>query len=103
MEVNTSMPMALNREVKLSERDIVLLSRSNDPLNEADEPHCLARVDRTTRKKDAIEVTYRISREVKAAFLQCLVPNGEINALKIADMTTTQREFAALSSLEYYE
>jgi len=103
MEVSTSMPIALNKDLKMSERDVVLLSRGIDPLNEPDEPHCLARVDRTTRKKDVVEVTYRISRDVKPAFLQCLVPNGEINALKIADMTTTQREFAALSSLEYYD
>jgi len=103
MEVSTRMPIALNKDLKLSERDIVLLSRGADPLNEPDEPHCLARVDRTSRKKDVVEVTYRISRDVKPAFLQCLVPNGEINALKIADMTTTQREFAALSSLEYYD
>ncbi|KAG9248055.1 SEN1 N terminal-domain-containing protein [Calycina marina] len=103
MEVSTSMPMALNKDLKISERDIVLLSRGSDPLNEPDEPHCLARVDRTTRKKEIIEVTYRISRDVNAGLLQCLAPNGEINALKIADMTTTQREFAALSSLEYYD
>ena len=63
----------------------------------------MARIDRTTRKKDTLEVTYRVSRDVDPAFLPHLVPNGKVNALKIADMTTTQREFAALSSLEYYD
>jgi senataxin len=104
MEISTSMPSTNNRDQSLmSERDIVLLSKGSDPLNDMKEPHCLARVDRTTRKKDVIEITYRVSREINPNLLQCLVPNRKINALKIADMTTTQREFAALSSLEYYD
>lgn len=103
MEISTTMPISANRDLKMSERDIVLLSRSSDPLNGTQEPHCLARVDRTTRKKDVVEITYRVSREIVPALLQCLVPSGKIYALKIADMTTTQREFAALSSLEYYD
>lgn len=103
MEVSTTMPMSANRDLKMSERDIVLLSKGSDPLNDRQQPHCLARVDRTTRKKDVIEVTYRVSREINPALLQCLVPQGKLYALKIADMTTTQREFAALSSLEYYD
>jgi senataxin len=103
MEVSTSMPMAFNKELKMAERDIVLLSRSPDPLNNKQEPHCLARVDRTTRKKETLEITYRVSRDLNPAFLQCLAPNGKIYVVKIADMTTTQREFAALSSLDYYD
>ena len=103
MEVSTSMPIASNRELKMAERDIVLLSRNPDPLSNEKEPHCLARVDRTSRKKDTIEITYRVSRDISPAFLQCLAPNGKIHVIKIADMTTTQREFAALSSLEYYD
>ncbi|RFU32526.1 hypothetical protein B7463_g3842, partial [Scytalidium lignicola] len=103
MEVSSSMPIASNRDMKISERDIVLLSRGQDPLNNQQEPHCLGRVERVNRKKDVVEVTYRVSRDCPAAFLQCMVPNGKVHALKIADMTTTQREFAALSSLEYYD
>jgi len=103
LEISTKMPMAANRDLKMSERDIVLLSRSSDPLNDQRGPHCLARVDRTTRKKDVIEITYRVSNRIDPAFLQLLVPKGKLHALKIADMTTTQREFAALSSLEYYD
>ncbi|KAH8684862.1 SEN1 N terminal-domain-containing protein [Tricladium varicosporioides] len=103
MEVSTKMPMTKNRDLMMSERDIVLLSKSSDPMNNSQEPHCLARVDRTTRKKDVIEVTYRVSRNIEPSFLQALFPNGKIHAVKIADMTTTQREFAALSSLEYYD
>lgn len=103
MEISTTMPMSTNRDLKMSERDIVLLSKNSDPMNNPQEPHCLARVDRTTRKKDVIEVTYRVSRDVNPNFLPSLVPNGKVHAVKIADMTTTQREYAALSSLEYYD
>ncbi|EKD14583.1 uncharacterized protein L3040_000105 [Drepanopeziza brunnea f. sp. 'multigermtubi'] len=103
MEVSTNMPRSTSRDLQVSERDIVLLSQSPDPLNSQGQPHCLARVERTTRKKDVLEVTYRISRDTKPALLQCLVPNGKLYILKIADMTTTQREYAALSSLEYYD
>lgn len=103
MEVSTTMPMSNNRDLKMSERDIVLLGKSPDPMKNPREPHCLARVDRTTRKRDMIEVTYRVSRDVHPSFLSSLVPNGKIFAVKIADMTTTQREYAALSSLEYYD
>ena len=102
MEVSTTMPIT-KRELQMSERDIALLSRSNDPLNNLQEPHCLARVDRTTRKRDMLELTYRVSRDINADLLQCFVPSGKIFGVKIADMTTTQREFAALSSLEYYD
>ncbi|CAD6502733.1 BgTH12-05323 [Blumeria graminis f. sp. triticale] len=103
IEVSTNMPISSNKDIKISERDIVLLSRSSDPMNNQNEPHCLARVDRTNRKRDVIEITYRVSRDIQQPLLQCLVPNGKLYALKIADMTTTQREYAALSSLEYYD
>ncbi|PBP19231.1 hypothetical protein BUE80_DR009848 [Diplocarpon rosae] len=103
MEVSTNMPMSNNRDLLVSERDIVLLSQSPSPLENQSEPHCLARVNRTTRKKDVLEVTYLISRDTKPALLQFVVPNGKLHVVKIADMTTTQREYAALSSLEYYD
>ena len=105
MEVSTSMPTTGGKRDQslISERDIVLLSMGPDSLNDTKEPHCLARVDRTTRKKDVIEVTFRVSRDINTNLLQYLTPNGKIYAMKIADMTTTQREFAALSSLEYYD
>jgi senataxin len=104
MEINSTMPISANRDLKMSERDVVLLSKSPDPLANQQEMHCLARVNRTTRKKDVVELTFRISRDVPQKFLDsCFVPKAKVFAVKIADMTTTQREFAALSSLEYYD
>lgn len=103
MEVSAKMPMSMNRDLKFSERDIVLLSRGTDPIKTPSEAHCLARVDRTNRKKDIIEVTFRVSRTIEQELLQAFSPNAKISAVKISDMTTTQREYAALSSLEYYD
>ncbi|CZT47734.1 related to SEN1 protein [Rhynchosporium secalis] len=103
MEVSTNMPISKNRDLMVSERDIVLISPSPDPMNNPSVPHCLARVQRTTRKKDVLEVTYSISRGTKATLLNSFVPNSKVFAVKIADMTTTQREYAALSALEFYD
>jgi senataxin len=104
MEISTTLPLSANKDLKMSERDIVLLSKASDPLANQQAPHCLARVNRTTRKKDVLEVTFRVSRDVPQKLRDdCFVPNGKVFAVKIADMTTTQREFAALSSLEYYD
>ncbi|RKF61890.1 Helicase SEN1 [Erysiphe neolycopersici] len=102
IEISTSMPIPA-RDPNICERDIVLLSKSTDPLNDKEEPHCLARVDRRTRKNNVIEITYRVSRDIRQELLQCLAPNGKLFVVKITDMTTTQREYAALSSLEYYD
>ncbi|KHJ35821.1 putative helicase sen1 [Erysiphe necator] len=102
IEISTSMPITA-KDSNISERDIVLLSKSIDPLKNEEEPHCLARVDRKTRKNNVIEITYRVSRDIRQELHQCLVPNGKLYVVKITDMTTTQREYAALSSLEYYD
>lgn len=103
MEVSVKTPMTMDRDRKFAERDIVLLSKSSDPIHSPEAPHCLARVSKTNRKKDIIEVTFQVSRAINQALLQTLTMNSKIHAAKIADMTTTQREFAALSSLEYYD
>ncbi|KAB8294774.1 hypothetical protein EYC80_006736 [Monilinia laxa] len=103
MEVSTTMPISNQRDLMVYQQDIVLLSKSSNPLLDKQAPHCLARVFRTTRKRDAVEVTYRVSRDIRPELLNCFVPNGKLYTLKITDMTTTLREFAALSSLEYYD
>lgn len=104
MEISSTMPISANRDLKMSERDIVLLSKSPDPIANQQEMHCLARVQKTTRKKDVLELTFRISRDIPQKFLDaCFFPKAKVFSVKIADMTTTQREFAALSSLEYYD
>jgi len=103
MEITSKMPISTKNDFKFKERDIILLSRGTDPINNPTEAHCLARVDRTNRKKDMVEVTFRVGRTISQELVQALSPNMKMSAVKVSDMTTTQREYAALSSLEYYD
>jgi senataxin len=104
-EVGTSMPIAENRDNNLAEGDIVLLSKGDAPLRDRKEALCLSRVYRITRKKDALEISYRISGQAtgNAALLSALSPNLKIRGVKITSMTTIEREYAALKSLEFYD
>lgn len=102
MEVTTLMPAAKNKDQRLSEGDIVILSKSDDPLNKKDAPHCLARIWKTTFKKENLEVAYRLSGR-NNQIMAVLQPGAELFAIRITNMTTTEREYAALESLQFYD
>ncbi|EJT70641.1 DNA-binding protein SMUBP-2 [Gaeumannomyces tritici R3-111a-1] len=106
MEVTTSIPMPnlkdKDRE-RLSDGDIILLSSANEPLSDRDAPHSLARVFKTMMKKSIIEVTCRLISKGNGRFLQALMPGADLRGLRITNMTTVEREFAALESLQYYD
>lgn len=104
MEVSTTMPIAENRENNIMEGDIVLLSKGKDPIRDRQEKHCLARVHSIKRKKDVVEISYRIwGRRIDSALLSAFSPKLSLRGLKITSMTTIEREYAALSSLIYYD
>lgn len=106
-EIGTTMQPAENKDNNISEGDIVLLSRGTDSKIAPADALCLSRAFRVTRKRDAIEVAYRIAghaahnQEVLSAFN----PNSkiQIRGVKITSMTTIEREYAALKSLQYYD
>lgn len=102
LEVTTSMPSKANKDLSLSEGDIVLISKADNPLNEKESPHCLGRIWKTTYKKDTLEVAYRLN-SVNNQLLPQLIPGAEFHAVKITNMTTIEREYAALESLQYYD
>jgi len=104
LEVTTSMPAALNKDKdrKVSEGDIIVLSKAEDPLRHSDSPHCLARVWKTTFKKDSLEVVYRLSGKNNQIH-PVLLPGAEFYAVRITNMITIEREYAALESLQYYD
>jgi senataxin len=104
-EVGTSMPIAENRDNNFAEGDIVLLSKGKAPLSDRLEALCLSRIYRITRKKDVLEISYRISGQATAntALLSALSPNLKIRGVKITSMTTIEREYASLKSLEFYD
>lgn len=102
MEVTTSMPVALNKDRGLSEGDIVIISKAQDPRTDSEQPHCLARIFKTTYKRDNLEVVYRVSARSRQ-ILPVLLPSAEFFAVKITNMITIEREYAALESLQYYD
>lgn len=104
-EVGTTMPIAENRDNNLAEGDIVLLSKGQDPMQDRTDAHCLSRVYRVTRKSDKMEISYRISGQAagNTPLLSALSPNITIRGVKLTSMTTIEREYAALKSLEFYD
>lgn len=102
LEVTTLMPATQNKDRFLSEGDIVIISKSDDPLNKQDQPHCLARIWKTTFKRENLEVAYRLSSR-NNQLMSLLNPGADFQAIKITNMTTIEREYAALESLQYYD
>jgi senataxin len=104
-EVSTTISIADNRESNIMEGDIVLLSKGQDPMKDRSAPHCLGRVWRINRKREIIEVSYRLNGTTvsSSGLLPSLAPNSKIRGFKITSMTTIEREYGALSSLQYYD
>ncbi|KAK4125016.1 hypothetical protein N657DRAFT_632934 [Parathielavia appendiculata] len=102
MEVTASVPVQVNKDRGLSEGDIVIVSKGEDPLNQPAELHCLSRIWKTTYKKDTVEVVYRLNSKGNQ-ILPALLPGAEFHVVKITNMTTIEREYAALESLQYYD
>ncbi|KAJ8121756.1 hypothetical protein ONZ43_g1874 [Nemania bipapillata] len=102
IEVSTAMPIANNKDRFLSEGDIVLFSQAPNPLEAKDELHCLARIWRIQFRNGSLEVQYRLSSRA-GPMLSTLMPQSEFYAIKITNMTTIEREYASLESLQYYD
>ncbi|PFH62772.1 hypothetical protein XA68_11995 [Ophiocordyceps unilateralis] len=102
LEATFTMPIAQSRERVLSEGDILLVSEAENPLANPKARHCLARVHRIAHKKGLLEVTYRVASRGNA-LTSLLVPGSGVHGIKITNMTTIEREYAALESLQYYD
>lgn len=102
LEITFTMEVAQNRERGIGEGDILLVSESERPLTSADAAHCLARVHRVTYKKDRLDIIFRVASRVNP-LAAALMPNSMMYGIKITNMTTIEREYAALESLQYYD
>ncbi|KAG6016141.1 hypothetical protein E4U54_002236 [Claviceps lovelessii] len=102
LEVSFTMPVVQNRDRGVSEGDILLVSEDENPLRSPDSRHCLARVHRKTYKKDFVEITYRVASRNNPLSL-VLTPGTSVHGIKVTNMTTIEREYAALESLQYYD
>ncbi|WYZ39279.1 hypothetical protein EsH8_III_001193 [Colletotrichum jinshuiense] len=104
LEVTASIPTAESKERMLSEGDIILLSKGSNPLTDSSDAHALARIWKTTYKKERMEITYRLnSKNNPLLAVNALGVGSELQAVKITNMTTIEREYAALESLQYYD
>lgn len=101
IEVSTTMPTAEGKEMGISEADVILLSKVQSPASDANQPHCFARVFKISRKKNSIDIAYRVN--VGNNLIPSMVPNATIYGVKIQSLTPLEREYGALVGLKYFD
>ena len=101
LEVSTTISMAEGKELGISEADVILMSKDPSPSAEAQQPHCLARVFKISRKKSTMELTYRAN--VGNGLVASMVPNSTLYGVKVSSITPLEREYGALLGLKYFD
>jgi senataxin len=101
VEVSTTMQFPDMKEIGIGEADIILLSKSKNPLNDPGAPHCLARVSGINKKKGTVEVSYRVIPGTP--IIPSLAPGVTIWGVRITSLTPLEREYGALMALQYYD
>ncbi|EXJ66208.1 uncharacterized protein A1O5_10824 [Cladophialophora psammophila CBS 110553] len=101
-EINSLMSFAEGKDLGIGVSDVVLLSKSNRPDQDAREPHCLARVKEISRKKGEVQVVYRVNaaNNPLRAFLN---DKAVVYGVQILSLTPLEREYGALMALQYYD
>ena len=90
-----------NRELQLSEGDIILFSKAKKPTEDPSAPHCLARIYRLKRQKAHIEVIYQIVPNTSLA--PALTMQALVYGIKVQSIIPLEREYGALRALQYYD
>ena len=102
VEVNTSMPHpGGDQQLQTSEGDLVLLSNAHNPRSSPDSPSCLGRIHKISRKKQHVEILFRVMPGNK--FMNKLNSGTNIHAFKIDSLITVEREYGALMGLQFYD
>ncbi|KGY14769.1 hypothetical protein PABG_12363 [Paracoccidioides brasiliensis Pb03] len=101
VEVTTFMRPAEVKDLGLGEADLVLISKSSDPSSDSKEPHCLARIISSTKKKGMIEVGYRLN--VSTPLNSFIAPGNSLFAVRVMSLTPVEREYGSLLALKYYD
>ena len=101
VEIGASMDPALLKELKLSEADILLISKDFSKRAEAGLPNCLARIKKITRQAAKVEITIRVAHGTP--MIDSLGINVTVRAEKITSMIPLEREYGGLCGLEYYD
>ncbi|KAL1583890.1 hypothetical protein WHR41_07137 [Cladosporium halotolerans] len=100
IEISSSVSHVDNRDLKLQEGDIVLLSTSKKPAEDEKAPHCLARIYRVKRQKAHNEIVYQLTGGTLGP---SLTPGVFVHGVKIQSITPLEREYGALQGLQYYD
>lgn len=101
IEIGSMMSANSGRDLGLGEADIVLMSKGDSPWQDAQQPHCLARIVKVVRKKAVVEVTYRVN--TTNPLLSSLTSNAIVKAVKVNSITPLEREYGALLGLQFYD
>ena len=101
-EINSLMSYAEGKDLGVFVSDVVLLSKSSKPIQEPNEPHCLARVKEITRKKGEVQVVYRVNA-ANNPLRQFLSDKAIVYGVQIQSLTPLEREYGALMALQYYD
>jgi len=101
VEVSTTISTSEGKELGIAEADVILMSRSQSPAADAQQPHCLARVYKIKRKKASMDISYRVN--VGNPLLSAMVPNATLYGVKILSLTPLEREYGALLGLKYFD
>ncbi|KXT17167.1 hypothetical protein AC579_317 [Pseudocercospora musae] len=101
LEISSIIGHQENRDLSLSEGDIILFSRSKKPLTDAEAPHCLARIYKVKRQKAHLEIVYQVMPSGSLA--PQLTTQQLIYGVKIQSITPLEREYGALKGLTYYD
>ncbi|KAM0712205.1 hypothetical protein Q7P37_011299 [Cladosporium fusiforme] len=100
VEISSSVSHADDRELKLQEGDIVLLSTAKKPTEDSKAPHCLARIFRVKRQKAHKEIVYQLTGGTLGP---TLTPGVFVHGVKVQSITPLEREYGALQGLQYYD
>ena len=101
VEVSTTISISEGKELGISEADVILMSKSQSPAVDAQQPHCLARVFKINRRKGTMDISYRVN--VGNGLLASMVPNAILYGVKIMSLTPLEREYGALLGLKYFD
>ncbi|KAJ5484735.1 hypothetical protein N7539_004723 [Penicillium diatomitis] len=103
LEISTLLTGPPTKDNGVTEGDLVLFSHDSRPHEKKDAPHVMARVHRVKRTPGKYEVTYRMNPNGASKFLQKFAVGTTAFAVKVTSMVPVEREFAALTSLQYLD
>ncbi|KAJ5101194.1 hypothetical protein N7456_007246 [Penicillium angulare] len=104
IEFSTQLAGLPNKDLFMSEGDLVLFSSSSNPTGDPNAGHLLARVHGVNRRAGKHEVTYRMNKGNGInKYLTSFNTGSTAWAAKITSLVPVEREFGALCALQYYD